>query len=160
MTMKPSHVESPSPTTIKHNRVVFCSFDIETGGEDCGILQMSGELFRPNPVDPTGSDFVRIDETFNQYVKPPPGAIFNVRSCQLSHGLTAQSDCIKSANPFRNVWADFCEFISRHISINETFILVAYNGATCDLRWIWKYLQAPRTTISMPDCIKFFLDPL
>lgn len=37
---------------------------------------------------------------------------------------------------------------------------MAYNGETCDLKWIWRYLQAPRTELAMPTCFKFFLDPL
>ena len=47
---------TPKPTILKSraiahdhfkgNKVVFVSFDIETGGEFCGILQISAELVR------------------------------------------------------------------------------------------------------------------
>ena len=155
----------PKGKSIAHNiieggKAVFISFDIETGGEFCGILQVSAEIFRQNPVDFMGTDFIRDPDTFNEYVQPPKDALWNEQVCRNSHGLSANSDVIKSAHRFDIVWSNFCSWISRHIRNDETCILVAYNGATCDLRWIWKHLQAPRTTLSMPPCIKFFLDPL
>ena len=39
-------------------------------------------------------------------------------------------------------------------------IVVAYNGATCNLKWIWKLTQAPNSLYLMTDVMKFFLDPL
>jgi hypothetical protein len=145
---------------IKAHQVVYCSLDIETGGEYCGIIQLSAELFRHNTADPTGSDFIPVPETFNQYIQPPETAIWNEQACRNSHGLTANSEVIKSARPFAFVWGKFSDFISRDVNTSEKVVLIAYNGETCDLKWIWRYLQAPRTGLSFPSCIKFFLDPL
>lgn len=145
---------------ITSGDVVYCSFDLETGGEYCGIVQISAELFSPNPADALGLDFISNPDTFNSYVQPPEGALWNDDACRNSHNLTSNSECIKSAPRFDVVWGQFCSWISRHVGPSKTCIFVAYNGATCDLRWLWRHLQAPRTTLSMPDCMRFFLDPL
>ena len=60
---------------IANNNIVYLSLDLETGGEYCGIIQLSGQLFRPNPADISGSDFIDVEDTFNSYVRPPDGVI-------------------------------------------------------------------------------------
>jgi hypothetical protein len=129
---------------IKTNKVVYCSFDLEHGGEYCGVIQISAQLFRPNIADITGQDFVRVEKTFNQYIQPPEGAIWNEAACQATHKLHANSPQIRAANPFDFVWHEFCAYIADHVSPSETCIFVAYHGETCDLRWIWKH------TVAMP----------
>jgi hypothetical protein len=52
-----------------------------------------------------------------------------------------------------------CDWVNKHFADNDTGILVAYNGETCDLAWRWKLTQAPRSTLSFTDQLKFFLDP-
>ena len=46
---------------------MFICFDIEAGGDDCGILQISDECFNLNSDSPGK----KITEVFNSYVKPP-----------------------------------------------------------------------------------------
>jgi hypothetical protein len=145
---------------LKANKVVWCSLDLETGGEYCGIIQLSAELFRLNSVDPTRSDYIREPQTFNHYVRPPDGTFWNEEACQRSHGLTAQSPQIQSASPFVTVWGYFCNWISEHVRADEKCILAAYRGETCDMRWIWKHTQAPRSQLCIPEQIKYFMDPL
>ncbi len=142
---------------IQQNKLSFLSFDIETGGEFCGIVQMSGQVFRF--VD--GGDRVQSEQSdiFNKYVRPPDGAIWDTNATQV-HGLTASSDEIKNANGFTTVWQEFCEFIRARVSSDESCVLVAYNGETCDMKWIYKLVQAPNTSLSFPRQIKFFMDPL
>jgi hypothetical protein len=91
---------------------------------------------------------------------PPDGAIWNEQACRESHGLGPASDCIKNARPFAFVWREFETWFARHISTSEICVFVAWNGATCDLRWLWRHLQAPRSELSMPSAIKYFLDPM
>ena len=75
------------------NKVVFVSFDIETGGEYCGILQMSAEAEimrlkvtpklmqagknkgKPSNSEDCPENVVRESNTFNKYVKPHEGVI-------------------------------------------------------------------------------------
>jgi hypothetical protein len=145
---------------LKDNNIVWCSLDLETGGEYCGIIQLSAELFRLNPADVTRSDYIREPETFNHYVRPPDGTYWNEEACRRSHGLTAESPQIQSASPFVTVWGYFCNWISEHVGANEKCILAAYRGETCDMRWIWKHTQAPRSQLRIPEQIKYFMDPL
>ena len=43
---------------------------------------------------------------------------------------------------------------------DEKIVLVAYNGETCDLKWVWKMTQAPHSQLTLPLQIEYFLDPL
>jgi hypothetical protein len=62
---------------LKAKKVVWCSLDLETGGEYCGIIQLLAEIFRLNPVDPTHSDYIREPDIFNHYVRPPDSTYWN-----------------------------------------------------------------------------------
>jgi len=52
---------------ITNKQVIWLSFDIETGGKQCGILQLSGIFY-----DCDGNELGR----FNEYCRPPPRAKF------------------------------------------------------------------------------------
>ena len=56
------------------NGIVYFSFDIETGGEYCGIVQISCQKFQLTEHNSEISAEVE-PVTFNSYVKPPPDAI-------------------------------------------------------------------------------------
>ena len=73
---------------LEAKRIVFVSLDVETGGEYCGIIQLSAEIFRKNNAGPS---YNRVVEAFNHYVRPPDGTIWNEEACRASHGLTAES---------------------------------------------------------------------
>ncbi len=154
-TRKPPKGKSIAHYDLKAKRIVFVSLDVETGGEYCGIIQLSAEIFRK-----TGSTINRVAEAFNQYVRPPDGTIWNEEACLASHGLTAESRQIQNGRPFVTVWVQFCDWVSRHVRQDEKCILVAYRGETCDLRWIWKHTQAPRSQLSMPPQLHYFMNPL
>lgn len=140
------------------NQAVLCSFDIETGGEFCGIIQISAEIFRANDIS-GANPTIRKACIFNEYVKPHDGALWDPNSTRI-HGLSETSPQIQAANKIHTVWNNFCKFINDNVTPTEACILVAYNGETCDLRWIWQLVQNPHSDLSMPDRIKFFLDPL
>jgi hypothetical protein len=38
-------------------------------------------------------------------------------------------------------------------------VLIAWNGETCDMKWLWRLTQAPNLRYSLPDIIKYFIDP-
>ena len=80
---------------IIQEKVVLVSFDIETGGEDCGICQISAVAF-----DLHGNSLCN---DFDYYVKPPPGAKWDNHHTNV-HGLHANHDCIKSADMVEIVW--------------------------------------------------------
>jgi hypothetical protein len=166
-TYNASHLEDKTPPIpcnksiahhdLKAKKVVWCSLGLETGGEYCGIIQLSAEIFRLNPVDPTNFDYIREPNIFNHYVRPPDGTYWNEEACCRSHGLNAKSPQIQSASPFVTVWGLFCTWISQHVKAEEKCILTAYRGETCDMRWIWKHTQAPQSQLCIPDQIKYFM---
>ena len=148
------------------NKVVFVSFDIETGGEYCGILQMSAEIVRlevtpkllekgKNKGKPSNSkdypvNVRRESTTFNKYVKPHEGAIWDIRASAI-HGLSRSTDeKIVQADEMDIVWDQFVQWFVSNLERDEVAVLVAYNGETCDLKWLWKLTQAPRSQYMLP----------
>jgi len=94
-----------------------------SGGEYCGIIQPSAELFHKNTASLT---YNRVSEAFNQYVRPPDGTIRNEEACHASHSLTAESRQIKDGSPFVTVCVQFCDWVSRRVGQDEKCNLVAY----------------------------------
>jgi len=141
-----------------HSDIVYCSFDLETGGEFCGIVQMSAQMFRIRVEN--GKMVGEIEEeTFNEYVKPPDGSIWSTHATDV-HGLHESHPQIIDADPIQIVWEDFTKYVNRHIGPSQRGVLVAWNGETCDMKWIYKIAQAPNSKLSMPSRIKDFMDPL
>ena len=58
------------------------------------------------------------------------------------------------------VWDQFIQWFGSNLKRDEVAVLVAYNGETCDLKWLWKLTQAPRSKYMLPPAMKYFLDPL
>ena len=75
------------------------------------------------------------------------------------HGLHPDHPMIRDAETIDIVWPKFQQWLEDLVEPEERVILVAWNGESCDLKWIWKLTQAPRSLLSMPACIEYFLDP-
>ena len=129
-------------------------------------MQLSAEIIRMQLIPKTtkkgeavGQDSVgtvkRVATTFNSYVKPPEGAIFADRATQI-HGLHENHSSIREAADILTVWTRFCVWLGANLAHDEKVCLVAYNGETCDLKWLWKMTQAPRAPLSLPDSIVYF----
>ncbi len=167
-----SEVNNESNTTLtgksiahKHfnaGEAVFLSFDVETGGDHCGIVQLLCQIFRIIPGT-SSSDPPKIvttkDDIYNKYVKPPEGAIWSQHAINI-HGITPSDNRVQSAETIETAWIDFCTFVDSHIGSNEVGILLAYNSKTCDLKWLWKLINIPNSSMFMPSKCKFFLNPL
>ena len=91
-------------------------------------------------------------------MRPGDEAIWDERSCSI-HGLSKDDKRITNADEIGIVWKEFCKFIDRHIGPDQKGVLVAWNGQSCDLRWIYKLFQAPRSILTLPDNLVFFMDP-
>ena len=64
---------------------LFIYFDLETGGDYCGIVQISAECFTIDPkADKGGGE--RLSNTFDAYVKPPNDAVWSKFATNI-HGL-------------------------------------------------------------------------
>ena len=143
-----------------HRRIVYVSLDLEHGGESCGIVQLSCQLFRLRK-DTIQSKLVGEVEniTFNEFVQPPKDAIWSENACKC-HGLSAQHQCIVDADPISVVWKKFIEFLDKNIGPEEKGVLIAWNGESCDLRWLYKIAQSPNSSLSFPSKLDYFFDPL
>ncbi len=100
----------------------------------------------------------REGETFNEYVKPDTDFEWD-EACTNIHGLHPLHPNIVAAANITDVWGRFSQWLDRHIKKDELVILVAWNGEKCDLKWLWKLTQAPRSTLNLPLQIEYFIDP-
>ena len=62
------------------------------------------------------------------------------------------------ADPIHIVWKRFIAFLDKFIGLKEQAILVAWNGSSCDLEWIYCLAQAAGATLTLPPRVKYFLD--
>jgi len=125
-------VAIPREKSIAHHymrsKMVYVSFDVETGGKYCGIIQMSANIFRINNND---GEIER--ESFHRNVKLRDGAIWSSFSTDV-HGLHANSPEIKNAKGIEIVWNEFVSYIDKNIGRDQRGCLVAWNGESCDMK--------------------------
>jgi len=143
--------KSIAHNVINNDRAVFCSFVLEHGGEYCGIIQVSAQLFCINNFH-ANPKVEHISNKFNKYVRPPNSAIWDQNTTAVHH-LSSNSPQILSADPINQAWSDFNNFINSNLHHEEKCIMIAYNGEACNLRLLWKLTQAPNSTLSMPTKI-------
>ena len=161
---------------LKEKKLVFLSLDLETGGESCGIIQLSAEIVRvelkrggKSAAKDTLAGLTRGTGTFhevsnpgaglfNEYVNPGDDAEWNTAGAV--HGLSDSHPSIRSARDIGAVWKAFCMFIENNLSESEEGCVVAYHGAASDMKWIWRLTQRPNAVHEMPAKLKWFLDPL
>lgn len=145
---------------VKANHIVFVSCDLETGCEYCVIIQLSAEIFCPNPFNCLSSTFIHEHEVCQEYIRPPDCVFWKEEACRASHSLSAASREICSMSPFFTVWVQTCNWISCHVGWNKKCVLISYQGDSCDIHWIWKHNQAPWSQLCMPPQIVHFMDSL
>jgi hypothetical protein len=61
---KPPDGKSIAHFDIVAKRIACISLDLETAGELGGVIKLSAQIFRPNPVDALGEDLMQVEETF------------------------------------------------------------------------------------------------
>ena len=142
------------------NNVVFFSIDLEHGGDWAGILQLSSVAFTLD-----GTEL----ETFNEYVKPPTGAIIPDAQSEVNH-LSQQSAAIQNAQPIAYVWPQFVEYVERQLcNGTKKGVMVAWSGKACDCEWVFRVTELKRWThtpsgaaipgMRMPRGLDYFIDP-
>jgi hypothetical protein len=136
---------------LAQKKVVYFSLDVETGGPECGILQIS--------IVAASADGDILD-TYNEYVKPPDSAIWDPKAQEVS-GLHNNLPFIRSAKPIEEVWPSFKAFIENQLNrADMKGIMVAWNGASCDMDYIFHVTEiSHKGKLEMPRGIDFFLDP-
>ena len=76
------------------------------------------------------------------------------------HGILPDKERrIINAGNMRTVWPEFQRWFFSLVSPAEMVVLVACLGKTYELKWLWRLTQAPNSRYSLPENIKYFLDP-
>lgn len=146
---------SVAHSDIVNKNVIIMHCDLEHGGENAGICQISAVIH--NPEEPE-FDKKTISQ-FNMYVKPPKNAVWD-RYAMDVHGLGPHHPSIKSAKGVVEVWGKFCKFLDTHTG-NKKVILCAWGGKSCDVKWLWKITEETHVSkCHMPSNIVYFLDPI
>ena len=171
----------PSGRSICHpvilrNKLVFVSLDLKTGGENCGIIQLSTKIVRleiNREKEKTAKDTLRNvfregtvyherdnprGGEFNEYVNPGEDAEWSSVASEIT-GLSRTDPRITSAREIGPVWHSFCKWINTNIAKDEHGVIVAYNGAGSDMKWIWRLTQAPNAPNLMPLRLDYYMDP-
>ena len=73
--------------------------------------------------------------------------------------MNAKHPSIVNADGIDVVWGRFIDFLDRHIDQTERGIIVAWNGASCDLEWLYRLTQRPTSTLLLPERVEYFFDP-
>ena len=163
---------------FNQDKLVFVSLDLETGGEGCGIVQISTKIVRPvlkrdgqktsndelaGPVERGTTQYNEHSNPggllFNEYVNPGEDAEWSADATNVT-GLSKDDPRITEARSLMDVWTSFCKYIDNHIAADKRGVIVAYNGAGCDMKWLWRLTQAPNSTATMPERLAFYMDPL
>ena len=127
----------PADHLFQSGDVCVLSFDLEHGGDYCGIVQLSAELMTLRLKESANGsatadkleDLYKNPTTFNEYVNPGENAIWD-EYCTGIHGIRATDDRIKNADGIKAVWGRFLDWFRTHTRQHSAVILVA-----CCLEW-------------------------
>jgi hypothetical protein len=123
---------------IEARRVVYIHVDVEDGGPQCGLLQLSAVI--------QDCDFNTIGQ-FDEFVRPPEGAVWNEQGCAESHGYKPTDDFIVNAKPITDVWPLFVEEVERHLDEgSKVGMLMAWAGKGSDCSCPSRRTRLCRTT--------------
>ena len=73
--------------------------------------------------------------------------------------MHAEHPFILNADPNNIVWGRFIAFLDKFIGMKELATIVAWNGTSFDLEWIYRLTQADGATLTLPPRVKYFLEP-
>ena len=91
----------------------------------------------PSSVKDYANNIRQEESTFNRFVKPREGAIWNEHSSAIQR-LHAGHDSIMAVDDMDVVWEEFIGWFGTNMNREDVRFLIAYNGETCDLKWLWK----------------------
>lgn len=80
-------------------------------------------------------------------------------NCNCSTWLHSRHPSIVAADHMSEVWLRFTTWVVANMREDELACLVAWNGETCDLKWLWQLTQAPLSSYEMPAVVSYFMDP-
>ena len=85
---------------------------------------------------------MRVEDTFHKYVNPEVRTEYWDQWSISVHSILRDDERIINASNMRTVWPEFQHWFFRHLSPAEKVVLVAWNGETCDLKWLWRLIQS------------------
>ena len=102
---------------ILNGFAVFILLDLEHGVYECGITQLSAQLFRLGSMGITDmAKDVIVKEVFNKYVRPPLTAKWN-EFCTSTSGLTATHPSITRADGIEVLWKRFTSYLDKPLEL-------------------------------------------
>jgi hypothetical protein len=147
----PQLTKSIAHDDLNNGAAIYISLDLETGGPDCGIIQLSAVVSTLKG---------EVIGEFNSYVRPRPNAKWNQAAMDVT-GLGPSNPSITSASGIEEVWPKFYETINRWTENGaKKGILVAWQGSSCDIQWLYNVTEVTHQgTLFMPKGFVYFLDP-
>ena len=147
--------KSPAHFDSEAGNLVFFDLDVEVGGANCGIIQLSA-VAHDQAGNPLG-------QPFNEYVKPWAGARWNTDPDACCHGLSATDRRITTAEDIKVVWKNYLAWSEQFTSDTKKGVITAWNGKGCDIEWIFKTTDvtfARDPTMRQPHNTPYFWDPM
>jgi hypothetical protein len=137
---------------INSGRIVYIHVDVEDGGPECGLLQLSAVI--------TDKNHCSLGE-FNSFIRPPADAVWNEKACQESHGYTKDDPRISSADSIVDVWPRFVEYVEKHLDGGRKVgMMLAWNGKGSDCAKLFHITEVQYAgVLFMPKWIEYFCDP-
>jgi len=111
---KPPKGKSIAHKWIATEKAVYISLDIDTGGENCGIIELSAQIFRTVQHNSKLTSEIK-RECFDEYVRPSNGAIWDENLFQI-HGFHRGHPLIKEADNITAVSHRFCTYMKFNVS--------------------------------------------
>jgi hypothetical protein len=138
-------------------RLVYIHLDVEAGGPDCGLTQISAVCDDPSAA---GLDVEELP-SFDEYVRPPTGVRWCPKAKEIT-GLHAGHASIRTAKPIEEVWPRFVAWVEEKLQNGaKRGVIVAWGGKSCDVEWIFKLTEISHVgRLHKPRWAPYFWDPV
>ena len=90
-----------------------------------------------------------VQKTFNEHVKPPPNTRWSQTLKDVT-GLHPNHPSTTNADALEVVWEKITNHINEHVGKDERGLLVAWNGASCDVEWLCRMTEGRGAHLSFP----------
>jgi len=126
--------------------------DLERGGNNCGVLQLSVVACDPAETKVIGE--------FNEHIRPPASAFWCDKASAV-HGICQNDVRMTSASGIKEVWKRFVDFIEGHLANgSKKGIIAAWGGLSCDCEWLFRITKdTHHGALLMPRWCPLFMDP-
>ena len=124
-------------------------------------MQLSAQLHGLGGVGKKQQDMDKdaiFQETFNECVKPPPNTRWSRASKDVT-GLHSNHPNTTNADALEVVWEKITNCVNKHVGKDKRGLLVAWNGASCDVEWLHGMTEGRGAHLSFPPHLKHFLCP-